>query len=190
MKKIAICGGIGSGKSMVSEILRGKGAFVISADAVNAELLRDPSYIALIENTFPEVVHNNQINKKELARLIYRDERSRETLMGLSHPLIFERMIERAKGHPIAFFEIPLMTKCPISFDRIWFVSASMDDRVKAIVLRDGVSEEYARRVIALQSEEDRVVKRADVVLVNRYDRRSLEEQVEGEYCSILRDFS
>ena len=190
MKRIAICGGIGSGKSMVSKILRENGAFVVSADEVNAELLREEGYIARIKSIFPEVVHNNVINKKELAELIYRDERCRAKLMELSHPIIFERMLEKAAGKDVAFFEIPLMSECTISFDSIWFVSAAMQDRVKAIVRRDGVSEDYAKRVISLQSNEDRIADRADVILRNEYDPRSLAEAVKAQYCSILRHFS
>ena len=190
MKKIAICGGIGSGKSMVSAVLRESGAFVVSADEVNAELLQEKEYIALIENTFPQVVHNNQINKKELARLIYSDEKSRERLMELSHPLIFDRMLRKAEGEDIVFFEIPLLTKCPIRFDSIWYVSASVEKRIVAIVRRDGVSEEYARKVMSLQSDEDKLVERADVVLVNDYDEGRFVAQVKLQYCSILSQFS
>ena len=190
MIKIAICGGIGSGKSMVSKILRESGAFVISADEVNAEMLREQDYISLIRNTFPDVVHNNEINKKELARLIYTDEKSRLKLMEISHPIIFKRMMDRAGNHLIVFFEIPLMSKCDIKFDRIWYVSASMADRVCAIVRRDGVSESFARKVIALQSDEEKMIERADVILVNTYDAVSFAEQIKTAYCSTLRQFS
>ena len=186
MKKIAICGGIGSGKSMVSRILRDRGAFVVSADEVNAEMMLDKNYIDVIAHTFPQVVHNNQINKKELARLIYNDEPSRTKLMQISHPIIFDRMIEKAKGKELAFFEIPLMSKCPIEFDEIWYVSASKEARISAVVRRDSVSEEFASRLIDLQSDEDKMVDRADVVLENDYHEETFKSRVVSQYCSIL----
>ena len=190
MMRIAICGGIGSGKSAVTKILRDLGATVVVADEVNASLMRDPSYIREIEHIFPSCVHNNQINKKELARLVFSDEEKRAALMRLSHPLIFKRMFEAAGKAKIAFFEIPLFSMCDVSFDRIWYVAAERSDRVRAIVRRDGVTEDVAEHLISLQKGEDELASVADVVIRNDYQPDVLKKQVEAQYYSILSNFS
>lgn len=190
MIRIAICGGVGSGKSTVSRILRDLGAFVVSADEINAKLLSDLNYIKEIENIFPSVVHNNQINKKELAEIVFQNEESRARLMALSHPIIFDKMLAAARGQRIAFFEIPLFSKCKIGFDSVWFVSADLKDRIDAIMRRDGVTKAFAERVLFLQAEEEKCADRADVILRNEFDFEGLKAQVKVEYCSILKQFS
>ena len=190
MIKVAICGGIGSGKSVVSSILRELGAKVVIADQVNAELLSDPDYISKVSNIFPAVVHNNTINKKELAKIIYQDEGKRRALMDLAHPLIFRKMLEAYPDEPIVFFEIPLMTEARVAFDRIWYLDAEREMRIGRVVSRDGVDRAYAERILSLQSGECLLRDKADVVIENDGDLASLRERVKALYCSILRQFS
>ena len=188
--RVAICGGIGSGKSLVTKILRSLGAKVVVADEVNAELLSDPDYVVLIENTFPSVVHNKVINKKELADIIYRDETKRRLLMSLAHPRIFERMFAKYPNSSLVFYEIPLLSDSERSFDRIWFVFSDTAIRVPRIVRRDGVSEEYALRVIDIQRGEEKLRKVADDVIDNNGDIDVTCRKVKTLYYSILSQLS
>lgn len=188
--KIAIAGGIGSGKSAVTAILRELGAKVVVADEVNAELLTDPSYISLLANRFPDCVHNNLINKKELAACVYRDEGKRRELMALSHPLILERMFSRYPDADLVFYEIPLLSEVDYPFDSIWYLDCDQETRVERIVKRDSVDPSYARHVISLQKREDDFREKADLVISNRGDQDALRTLVKREYYSILSKFS
>ena len=190
MTRIAICGGIGSGKSAVTAILRDLGAKVVVADEVNASLLSDPSYISAVKNIFPTVVHNNVINKKELAKIIYEDEGKRQALMDLAHPRIFERMFSLYPNENRVFYEIPLFSKSPVKFDATIYLDAEEDVRIKRILLRDGVTEERAKRILSLQKEEKDCAKDATFILSNNGELAELCKSVKDLYCYILEHFS
>ena len=65
-KKVAITGGIGSGKSTVSEIIKKSGYPVFSCDEIYGELLSDTAYIETLRTRFPSAVRNGKIDKKQL----------------------------------------------------------------------------------------------------------------------------
>lgn len=188
--KIAIAGGIGSGKSAVTAILRSLGAKVVVADEINKELLTDPSYISLLANYFPDCVHNNVINKKELAACVYRDEGKRKELMAISHPKIMQRMLSLYPDCDLVFYEIPLLSEVDYPFDLVWYLACDESTRVARIVNRDQIDPKLAKHIIHLQKGEENVAARADLVIRNQGDLNALRELVTQEYCSILRKFS
>ena len=69
--KVAITGGIGSGKSTVSDMLRKMGKTVYDADKINAELLTDESYLEKLRANFPEAFTGGELDKKKLAETIF-----------------------------------------------------------------------------------------------------------------------
>lgn len=69
--RIAVIGGIGSGKSEVMKIAKERGFFCLSADEINDELLKTPSYIQKIATLFPSVVSNGVVDKGALLSLIH-----------------------------------------------------------------------------------------------------------------------
>ncbi|MBQ7712283.1 MAG: dephospho-CoA kinase [Clostridia bacterium] len=190
MLRVALSGGIGSGKSVVTSILRALGAKVVVADEVNAALLADPKYIDRIADIFPSVVHNHSIDKKELASLVYADEGKRRLLMSVAHPLIFERMFSLYAGEQVVFYEVPLLSEYRELFDLIWFVDASEEDRIRRVMARDGVTEARAKRILSLQSAEDKLRDTADFVILNHGGLDELRESVERQYYLILKQFS
>lgn len=184
--RIAIAGGIGSGKSLVTKFLRELGAKVVVADEVNSELLKDPEYVALIAHNFPSAVNNNGINRKELASIVYSDEGKRQLLMSLAHPRIFVKMLSAYPESKVVFYEVPLLAKSKALFDQVWFVDADVDSRIARVVARDNVTEAYAKRVIELQKGEDTMRDKATCVISNKAGIEELREQVKALYCSIL----
>ena len=184
--RIAIAGGIGSGKSLVTKFLRELGAKVVVADEVNSELLKDPEYVALIAHNFPSAVNNNVINRKELASIVYSDEGKRQLLMSLAHPRIFVKMLSAYPESKVVFYEVPLLAKSKALFDQVWFVDADVNSRIARVVARDNVTEAYARRVIELQKGEDTMRDKATCVISNKAGPEELREQVKALYCSIL----
>ena len=145
MKKVAITGGIGSGKSTILKILRDEGYVTFSCDEIYKELIFDELYIKTIALHFPEAVENNTINKQKLAELVFSCNEKRRLLDSIAHPLIMERLEEKilqSKSN-IVFAEVPLLFEggYHTKFDEIIVAKREKKDRVRAVLQRDKTDE-------------------------------------------------
>ena len=89
-KKIAITGGIGSGKSEAIKIIKELGFPVFSCDEIYKEIIFSKEYVQRIEENFPTCVKNGIIDRKELSAIVFANREKRDLLNSLSHPLIME----------------------------------------------------------------------------------------------------
>ena len=177
--KICVTGGIGSGKSELVEILRRHGQVVVSADAVNAEMLADPAYQKKLAKIFPGCVVNGVVDRRTIRDIIVVDEEKRIMLNALSHDEIFLRMQEKTAKEPLVFFEVPMLDKSrEDDFDRVWFVTADDEVRVDRIMTRDGCNREAAIRIIEVQRQFEDIIPRADAIIHNDGDLCALESEV------------
>ena len=158
-KKIAITGGIGSGKSTVSNILRDKGYPVYSCDEIYAELTNSKTYINELEKAFPAVVKQGKIDKKSLAEIIFTNEQERMRLNKIAHPLIIKTLLERMNENEseIVFAEVPLLLEGNFEnlFDQTIVVLRNLEDRIRSICTRDGISLEKAVERLNAQFDYD-----------------------------------
>lgn len=188
MKKylVAITGGIGSGKSAVVGFLTEIGVDVIIADQINAELMTESSYIKLLEKAFPSVVSNGTIDKERLRKIVFNDKNELEKLNKLAHPLIMERMerkISESKSS-IVFVEIPLLLEVGghEAFDAVWLIKSDNDDRIRRIVMRDGIDEDLALKIIMSQASDLEREKIATRIIENSGDISVLKQRITDEY--------
>lgn len=150
----AITGTIGSGKSLVGEILRGNGKIVLDCDKINAELLSDKVYLDGLKNLFPYAFPDGEFNKKILSQRIFADEAERKKLNRYAHPQIFNKLksLLAEYGDKEVFVEIPLLTDEFLSFfDRVVVVDADEAVRIRRIERRDGVDAATAKAKVAAQ---------------------------------------
>ena len=157
-KKIAITGGIGSGKSVVSSYLIEKGYSVFSCDEIYGEIIFQPSYIQKIAELFPGVVINGVIDRQKLAKTVFSNEEYRNRLNKVSHPLIMKELIEKMeKCKQIVFAEVPLLYEGGYEdlFDEIIVVKRDYAKRIQAIVNRDEIDEKYAKEKTLAQVNYD-----------------------------------
>ena len=144
VKKIAITGGIGSGKSTVLKILKDEGFSVFSCDEIYKEILSDKEYIQKICLAFPSVIENNAINKKKLADIIFNNKEKRALLDSIAHPLIMGRLREKmSQENGLVFAEVPLLFESGYEhmFDGVIVVQRSINDRIHAVAARDKLGE-------------------------------------------------
>ena len=154
-KKIAITGGIGSGKSTVLSLLKNGGYSVFSCDEIYKQLLLDREYIEKIEKLFPSAVQNGQIDRQILANIVFKDKHALEILNGVAHPLIMERLYENMQNctDMLAFAEVPLLFEGNYQsrFDAVIVVQRAKEERLVAIMERDCLNREEAMQRISAQ---------------------------------------
>lgn len=148
--KIAIIGGIGSGKSEVIAVAREMGICCLSADEINSELLSDADHVARIAERFPECVVCGVVDRPALSAKVFSDRASRYALNAIAHPEIKKR-IEACGADPLVV-ELPLVLESGMQdmFDEIILVAAPRRVRLKRLQGR-GLSLPRAKAIMRTQ---------------------------------------
>ncbi len=157
--KIAITGGIGSGKSLVGELLKQKRYSVFSCDEIYKEIVQEKEYLERLKKVFPFAVKDEKLDKKALASFVFSNSTALKNLNSIAHPYILKRLKERmenAEGTPV-FAEVPLLFEENLQseFDRVIVVLRSVQKRIKSVQMRDGLKEEEIKSRIASQFDYD-----------------------------------
>lgn len=173
--RIAIIGGIGSGKSEVLAVAKELGFATLSADKINSELLDTPSYIEKIRQNFPLVVDNGEVNRAKLAAEIFSSDEKRELLNSISHPEI-KRKIDECAEDPLVV-ELPLaleggMIDC---FDQVILVDSSKKSRYLRLESR-GIEKQRARKIMRAQAPRRKLQQAATCTIFNNGNLEHLRE--------------
>ena len=193
MKKVVIglTGGIGTGKSTVSQILKEKNFPVIDLDIISHEVIKFPKVVEkIVENFGKEVLEYNNtgnwiISREKLGRVIFGNREKRLILNSIMHPEILhimrEKILECKKENKIIFVEIQLLfeVQWEKEFDYILLVSAEKETQIKRILSRDKRSKEEALSIINSQMSLDEKKKRSDYVIENDGNIQDLEKKVD-----------
>ncbi len=146
--KIAVTGGIGSGKSTVCKIIKGMGYPVFSCDEIYAGLLNDGHFTKDFINEFGSGIldADGNLNRRKLSELVFDDQEKLDRLNKITHPKIFEKMFSEAQGceGEMCFFEVPVLFECGYEnfFDKIIVVLREEEERIKSVMSRDDLSKE------------------------------------------------
>lgn len=176
--KIAIIGGIGSGKSEVLGVARQRGIAALSADEINTELLADSDYISIIDRAFPAAVKDGVVDRGELAKIVFTDDFEREKLNALAHPRILKRIEE--DDSECLVVEMPLLLEINAQnlFDEIVYVKTPLLKRIKLLRKR-GMGFRQAVLRIRAQAKPRELGRIATRILRNDKDLKSLQKQTE-----------
>lgn len=187
-KKIAITGGIGSGKSTVSKILKELGFSVYSCDEIYKEIIESPEYIQQMKELFPQVIIENRIDKQKLAELVFLNEQHRKELNAVAHPLIMKTLLKSMENtdNTLVFAEVPLLfeEKLEHYFDEIWVVLRDFNARVESAMRRDQCNREAILSRIKTQfdyNNENALTYFHSInaiIIENNKDENALKEQV------------
>ncbi len=194
LKKIAITGGLASGKSSVCRILAKLGAYVVDSDAIVHSLLLPDTALGkkIIELLGHSIVEDGHLSRKKMAEIVFRDPQKLEKLETLLHPFVLreiESMYQKAsrqKNCPLFAAEIPLLFEIGAEdfFDHVVTVIAD-EKKCKTRLASIGSSpHDYERRMQRQLSPEAKA-KKADFVLINNGSFEDLEKQVQSLFQTL-----
>ena len=156
---IGITGGTGCGKTTLLKEVEKRGGLVLDCDVIYHELLAsDAQMLSAINTRFPGVVEDGALNRKKLGSIVFSDKEALLDLNKITHSAVKAEVLRRLASAPklaaidaIALFEGGLSELCDVTVA----VTAPVEDRVKRLMARDNISEEYARNRIKAQHDED-----------------------------------
>ena len=195
MTVIGITGPTGAGKTTVLKVLKELGGCVLDADAVYHELLEsDLTLRSDLEERFgPLTCEDGAIDRKKLGAVVFHDPAALAELNRIAHGRVVAAISERlgqaqdlgvriAAIDAIALFESGAAELCRTTVA----VTASEEVRVRRIIAREGISEEYARARIAAQKPSEWFEERCGHILRNDGGRDELEERARALFTSII----
>ena len=180
--KIAVTGGIGSGKSAVCRILKERGYPVFSCDEINRTLLSEKSYLDGLCALFPACVKDGKLNKAALSALVFSDKEALRTLNAYAHPRITERLQREMEGaRKTCFAEVPLLFESGMAkqFDCAIVVLRNKEERIRAVVTRDGLTAEQAEARMKQQFDYDGPLPDGCLAIENDGDETALCKKVD-----------
>lgn len=183
--KIGITGGIGSGKSVISNYLKKLGETVICADEVAHELTKpgeegEKILRRVFNSSFKE---DGALDRKALAALVFADREKRMLLNKALHPLIISRIMNKAKeaqGRVFIDAALLIQTGMHTMMDFVWLVTAKRQTRIKRIMQRDSLDRKSALLRLKAQQSDGTLKRYADEIITNDGSIKELEQKIDG----------
>lgn len=186
---IGLTGGIGSGKSVVTQILRELGAEVIDADKVGhqAYMPNTEAWQAVVQAFGRDVLQpNGEIDRRKLGGIVFSDPEQLALLNSIMHPRM-HRMIGdelqglRSRNVEVAVVEAAVLIEADWSslVDEVWVTEVFEDVAVERVQQRSNLPEEDIRRRVRSQLSNEERAKHATVVIRNNGDMSELGKRVQ-----------
>lgn len=191
-KKIyAITGGIGSGKTVVSDILAAEGLPVFSCDKIYAELTRGGGLVKLLEKEFGNVTATDgSLDRAALSAKVFSDRAALERLNGITHPYIMNELLSRARAMRggVVFCEVPLLFEGGYAklFDGVIVVLRPLKERIEAVMQRSNLTREEVIARIKSQFDYDNADLSDCIILHNDGDKQNLCKKVKKIVHSLV----
>ena len=168
---IGITGGSGCGKTTALNVIRDMGGLVLDCDAIYHRLLKtDAAMLSAIDNRCPGTVEQGVLNRKKLGAIVFADEQALLELNAITHGAVKKEVLRQLENKPklaaidaIGLFEGGLAELCDVTVA----ITAPEKDRIRRLMARDGISEEYAKSRIAAQRSDGWFRSRCDYLLEN-----------------------
>lgn len=181
---LGVTGTIGAGKTTVCNILRDLGCPVISADEIGHEVLTYASVKESLRETFGDVFdREGNVDRKKLAGAVFSSKENLEKLNCITHPLIRDEIIKRAKDleseNSLVVCEVPLLFECGWEdiFDKTLTVFVSKDETLNRLEKRGMTREDAVLRYNSQMNPLDKI-KKADFSIQNEGNFEELAFQV------------
>ena len=168
---IGITGPSGAGKTTLLNLIREKGGLILDCDKIYHGLLSsDTDMLTALADRFPGAFPEGRFDRKKLGAIVFSDPAALLDLNAITHAAVKQEVLRQLEQKPalaaidaIALFEGGLGQLCDITVA----VTAPEEIRVRRLMARDGISEDYARKRVAAQHPESWFRERCDRVISN-----------------------
>lgn len=188
---VGLTGGIGCGKTAVSDRFALLGAAIVDADEISRALTaRDGAAIPLIAQQFgPHLITiDGALDRAAMRQLVFADQQARQKLEAIVHPLVREYSTQQCQsallaGAPYVVLSVPLLfesgnyrARC----HRVLVVDCSVEDQVQRVMRRSGLSRDEVMAIVTAQMDRQQRLAKADDVIDNHGDLPALHTQVDA----------
>ena len=191
--KVALTGGIASGKSQVSALLESHGCFIIDLDVIAREVVEPgtPGLNELIENFGNSILSNDgTLNRKYLRDELFKKGRNRALIEQVLHPKILQKMkaTMEACTQGIVVVVVPLLVEKNLwhPFDRAIVVDCEVDNQIRRLMNREQINQSKAEAMLLAQASREQRLKLNNRlptdIIVNNSKIADLEEKVANLY--------
>ena len=194
---IGLTGGIGSGKTAVSNLLAKFGAGIVDTDLIAHQMTAPHgAAMALIEKQFgPEFITvDGALNRDKMRSLVFTKPEARKSLEAITHPLIRQETIRQGldlskKGVPYLVFVVPLLIESGSwmeLIDRLVLVDCPKETQIQRVMQRSNLPRGDIERILAAQARREERLKHADIVIKNQESLKDLEVKVQNLHQKLL----
>ncbi len=190
MKVIGITGGVGSGKSVVMNLLKEEyNAYLIFSDNVAHELMQvgGINYRAII-HAFPDVKkEDGSIDRQKLGAIVFEDEEKLRQLNAITHPNIIKELKERIQKikqenkHAFIALEAALLIEDEYDdlYDELWYIYAKKEVRIERLKKGRGYTREKSISMIESQRPEEDFLAKCDEKIDNSYSTKETKKELD-----------
>nr|WP_307774888.1 dephospho-CoA kinase [uncultured Cetobacterium sp.] len=183
---LGLTGGIGSGKSTVSKILKENGVKIFDADIIAKNILQSYEAKKEIEEKIGKqfILETGDIDKLELKKFIFSNKEALNKLNNIIHPKVIEFYkkinLEYKDKKEIVVFDIPLLYETNLDkyCDLVMVVDIDFNTQVDRIMARDNISKELAINIINNQISNKSRKEKADILIKNNGTMEELKNNV------------
>lgn len=183
---VAITGGIGSGKTTVANHFAALDIDIVDADVIARQVVAVGSEaLAAIAGYFGHCIllPDGQLDRRQLRERVFNDEQAKSWLNQLLHPLIRQKMQQQCQAahSPYCILVVPLLVENKLMSlaQRILVVDVSEQTQIERTSLRDGITPQQAKAIMAAQaSREERLALADDIINNNDSDDEMIAAQV------------
>lgn len=192
MVKVALTGGIGSGKSAAGDFFEDLGAVVVDADQLARDVIErgTEGFDELVVTFGDDILSNGILDRKKLGLIVFADEQARKKLEEIIHPRVqaaFDEIVQDSPQGAVIVYQIPILVESAgrERFDYVITVETTLENRIARLKERGMKGYEIEARMKVQASDAQRA-EIADAVFNNDGDSDQLLRQVENIYEDVL----
>ena len=197
VRVIGLTGGIASGKTTVSNILKELGAIIIDADKIAREVVEkgSPALKEIEEHFGREILfENGRLNRKKLGNIVFNDTELLKKLNEIIHPYIIENIINEINqyrdtyNNRVIILDAALLIELNLMdlVEEVWLIAVPEKMHLGRLVEIENISVDQAQKRIYAQISLEDKKKYADLIIDNSKDLAYLQAQIEENWKRII----